>query len=407
MVIGIDASRANLEHKTGTEWYSFHLIKNLAVIDRKNNYRLYISTAPSPELVAAVQDNPNFSFKQLNWPFHSFWTLGRLSWEMIWRRPDVLFVPAHALPLIFPRRTVNTIHDIAFVREQNLYRCSKVKTDLRGVRYFIDFVVRIFTYGRYGSDSVDYLRWSTDFALRRAWRIISVSEFTRREILDFYHDTKADKIRVVYNSHDRKIYRPISDETKTAEVLRHYNLSGPYLLYVGRLEKKKNIQTLIDAFALMREDNPNLRDFKLVLAGDAGFGFDAIKYEIEQFNLNAQVLMPGWIKEEDLPYIFNGARAFVFPSRHEGFGIPVLEALGCGVPTAASDLPVIKEIAGEAVLYFDPTDKNSLAQAMALISSDESVRVKLRQLGLARAEQFSWEKCAQDTLAIFEETDKH
>lgn len=400
MVIGIDASRANLNHKTGTEWYSFHLIKNLAQIDRENTYWLYIHKPPLPELAAAVKDNPNFHFKLLEWPFYSFWTLGRLTLEMLWRRPDVLFVPAHVLPLITPRKTVNTIHDIAFVREKNLYRSAKIKTDWRGFRPLINFLVRTVTLGRYRSESVDYLYWSTAYALKHARKIIAVSEFTRRDILDHYQEASPDKIAVVHNGFNDALYRPDLDPRQTEEVLARYDLVKPYLLYVGRLEKKKNTPMLIDAFALMRENHPELSELRLVLVGDAGFGFDDVKYEIEQFNLNARVIMPGWIAEEDMPHIFAGARAFVFPSRHEGFGIPVLQALGAGVPAVISDLEVLREVAGDCALYFNPHDRNSLAEALARIALDEDLRARLGACGQSRAAGFSWEKCARETLDV-------
>lgn len=402
MIIGIDASRANLNHKTGTEWYSFHLIKNLAAIDRVNTYWLYVHKPPRPELIEAIKDNPNFSFKLLNWPLYSFWTLGRLTLEMLWRRPDVLFVPAHVLPLICPRKTVNTIHDIAFVREKNLYRSTKVRTEMRGLRPLIDFLVRVVTLGKYRSESVDYLYWSTNFALKHAKKIISVSEFTKQEILNHYKGTSSEKIAVVQNGYDKDIYCSDMDASKVREVLDRYNLIQPYYLYVGRLEKKKNIPKLIDSFAMMRESHPELKDARLVLVGNAGYGFDEVKYQIEQFNLNNRVIMPGWISEADMPYIFNGARAFVFPSRHEGFGIPVLQSMGCGLPSAVSDLDVLREVAGESALYFNPLDKDSMSVAMARVFQDEELRERLRKNGLERVKQFSWEKCARETLKVLE-----
>lgn len=400
MIIGIDASRANLLHKTGTEWYSFYLIKNLAEIDKENTYWLYLNKPAQPELIAAVKDNPNFSFKLLGWPFLSFWTLGRLTLEMLWRRPDVLFVPAHTLPLFCPRRTVNTIHDIAFVREQNLYRAVRAKTSLAGTRPLIDFFVRLMTLGRYRSDSVDYLYWSTAFALHHAKKIIAVSEFTKQDIINLYPKTPADKIAVVHNGYNDKIYRrlPASPE-KMAAVLDKYGLETPYFLYVGRLEKKKNIPALVESFAYLRENNPEVKA-KLVLLGDAGFGFDEIKYTIEEFDLNDKVVMPGWVAEEDMPYIMNAASAFVFPSKHEGFGIPVLQALACGIPTAVSDLPVLREVAGEAALYFNQNDKRAMAAAMGRILQDEKLREELASKGLERAKKFSWRRCAEETLAV-------
>ena len=402
MIIGIDASRANLHHKTGTEWYSFHLIKNLAAIDHKNTYWLYVHTPPLPELEALVKNSPNFQFKLLNWPFYSFWTLGRLSLEMLWRRPDILFVPAHVLPLVSPKKTVNTIHDIAFVREKNLYRSAQVKTEMRSLRPFINFMVRAVTLGKYRSESVDYLYWSTNFALNHAKKIISVSEFTKQEILDHYPQTPIDKIAVVLNGYDHTIYRPCPEREKVKEVLDSYNLVQPYFLYVGRLEKKKNIPKLIDSFAIMRESHPELEEARLVLVGNAGYGFDEIKYQIEQFNLNNRVIMPGWIPEKDMPYIYSGARAFIFPSRHEGFGIPVLQSLGCGLPVAVSDLEVLREVAGESALYFNPLDRDSIAAALARIFQDKELRERLRKSGLERAQLFSWEKCARQTLDVLE-----
>ncbi len=398
MVIGIDASRANLKRKTGTEWYSFYLIKNLAKIDLENKYILYLNSPASSELVKAVEHNPNFSFKLLNWPFASFWTLGRLTLEMIVKRPDILFIPAHTMPLCYPRRTVNTIHDIAFVRERNLYRSSGVKTGGVFSKKIIEILVRIFTLGKYQSESLDYLYWSTDFALRRAKKIITVSEFTKSEILDVYPKTKAEKVKVVHNGYNNSLYRVIDDSKKTTAVLERYGLEAPYFLYAGRIEKKKNIPALIEAMAMLRENRPDIKE-KMVLIGDASFGYDEVKYVIAEFGLDYDVIMPGWVDEEDMPYVFNGAKAFIFPSKHEGFGIPILQAMACGVPTAVSDIPVFKEVASDATLYFDHNDKQAMASALARLGSDNDLLAELRSKGLERVKNFSWEKCARETLA--------
>lgn len=401
MVIGLDASRANRQRKTGTEWYSFYLIKNLAVIDQRNRYWLYVDEPPSLELKDAVKNNPNFTIKFLRWPFYAFWTLGRLSLEMLIARPDVLFIPAHTLPLFYPRRTVNTIHDIAFVREQNLYRSAKVKARIPGSRRVLNVLIKIITLGKYQSDSVDYLYWSTAFALRHARKIITVSDFTRQEILSLYPKAKADKIKVIHNGYNDFLYQPLTETEKNQVILNKYGLEAPYFLYVGRLEKKKNTPALIEALAILRENYPEVKE-KLVLSGDASFGYDEVKYVIEEFDLGRDVLMTGWVKEEDLPYLFQSASAFVFPSKHEGFGIPVLQSLACGVPTIVSDLPVLREIAGDAVLYFDQNNIRSIAQAMARIVSDKDLRAELIAKGLERVKDFSWEKCAQETLKELE-----
>ncbi|MFA5155614.1 MAG: glycosyltransferase family 1 protein [Patescibacteria group bacterium] len=399
MTIGIDASRANLLHKTGTEWYSFYLIQELARLDRNNQYWLYVNQPARPELLALIKDNPNFSVRLLRWPLVFFWTLGRLTWEMFWRRPDVLFIPAHALPLFGPRRTVNTIHDLAFLRERNLYRSVKLKTNLAGSRKLINFLVQLLTLGKYRSESVDYLCWSTAFALDHAKKIIAVSEFTKQEILSLYPKTPPDLIAVIHNGYNDKLYRPLDDPTRTRKVLEKYDINSPFLLYVGRLEKKKNTPALVEAFSLFLEEHPE-QDVKLVLIGDAGYGYDEMKYVIQEFNLNSRVILPGWVEEEDLPYVFNAASAFIFPSKHEGFGIPVLQALACGVPTAVSDLPVLREIAADAAWYFNQNDKQSMARAMGLVLNDADLRRKLRDKGLDRVKDFSWRRCAQETLKL-------
>lgn len=399
MVIGIDASRANLKHKTGTEWYSFYLIKNLAKIDKENKYILYINKELSLDLKEAVKDNENFSFKILNWPFSSFWTLGRLSIEMIFNAPDVLFVPAHGLPFFSPSRSVNTIHDLAFLRDKNIYRRDKVKTSHLFSRRLINFLVKVFTLGKYQATSLDYLYWSTKFALKKAKRIIAVSNFTKNEIANFYPNVKIDKVKVVHNGYNSDIYTLSNDELKIESVLNKYGLERPFFLYVGRLEKKKNTPALIEAMSIIRENYPEIKE-KLLLIGDASFGYDEVKFMIEEYDLENDVIMPGWVEELDMPYIFEAASAFVFPTKYEGFGIPVLQAMACGLPVAASNIPVLHEVAAEAAIYFDYKNSCSIALAMKSLISEDVLREELRVKGLERVLNFSFEKCARETLDI-------
>lgn len=402
MTIGIDASRANRSLRTGTEWYSFYIIQHLARIDRNNQYILYLDQEPAADLRAAISPYENFQFRRLYWPWRYFWTLGRLSWEMLVRRPDVLFVPAHSLPLFHPRRTINTIHDIAFLREGGLYQVRGLRLESKTGKRFLNLLTRLLTRGRYESNSLDYLVWSTAYALKHAQKIIAVSEFTKQEIIDVYSPEFADKIKVVHNGYPRELYFPRDNAEERRQVLEKYDLEEPFFLYVGRLEKKKNTPALVEAFALFKESNPQSK-LRLVLIGNAGFGYDEVKYIVEEYNLGRSVLMPGWVAEDDLPIIFNAALAFVFPTLHEGFGIPVLQAMACGIPTIVSDLSVLREILGDASIYFNPRDKRSLSAALSEISQNQDLRQDLSAKGLARAKMFSWEKSAQETLKILTE----
>lgn len=419
MLIGIDASRANVKHKSGTEWYAYYVIRWLAKLDDKNQYILY-SDKP---LRGGLQDlrtyqhygernkpvydkegyqeikSPfnNFRAKILKWPFENFWTLGRLSWEFLGRRPDVLFMPTHTLSLIHPRKTLITIHDMGFTQYQELYKKEKI-----GPRGFwwrlLNALVFVFSLGKYRAYTTDYLFWSTRHALKRAQKVIAVSETLKQDILSATA-LKPEKVQVILNGYNTRIYQKISDEEKISSVLGKYGIERPYLFYVGRLDKRKNIPALIEAFAIMKSRNKELRH-KLVLVGDAFFGYDEINYMIEEFGLSEDVVLPGWVEELDVPALYSGAEVFVFPSLYEGFGIQLLQAMSCQVPIAASNIPVMKEIAQDAALYFDPSLRFKIAEALQEICTNKELRETLKSRGLERVKNFSWQKTAQETLNI-------
>ncbi|NCD00897.1 glycosyltransferase family 1 protein [bacterium] len=418
MIIGIDASRANRKQKTGTEWYSYYLIKYLAQIDSENQYILY-SDKPLEDGLSNLSNlneggifskpkfdkngyqiinspHNNFKAKVLRWPFTCLWTLGRFSLEMLFRSPDILFVPAHTVPLFHPKKTITTIHDVAFMRKEKIYQKNigpnSNKTWTRGV---IRFLVRLITRRKYELNNLDYLKWSTKYSLQTAKKIITVSNFTKKEIIDIY-GTEEKKLSVVYNGYNNKLYRKIDDKKRIKEILDKYGVFGEYFLYVGRLEKKKNTPRLVESFAILKENNPEIKH-KLVLIGCAGYCYDEVKYLIKEYNVEDDVILLGWVPEIDLPYFFNGAEAFVFPTLYEGFGIPVIQALACGVPVVASGIEVLKEVSDGKALFFNPYNKEEISRALYKIIIDKDLREKLSKEGLERAKDFSWDKCAKET----------
>jgi len=399
MLIGIDASRANRKFKSGTEWYSYNLIRELAKIDSKNQYILYSDQPLVGGLADLVKEHGNFRAKILGWPLHNFWTQIRLSYEMLAHNPDVLFIPAHVLPVVHPKKSLVTIHDVGFERQAELYSTDKIGPAGGWKATIINFLVKIFTWGKFRSNILDYYSWSTKFALQRAQAVIAVSDFTKRELVNIY-GAPAEKIKVVHNGYNNLLYQPIANRELVKRVLNKYGISAPYIFYAGRLEKKKNTARLIEAFALMKQKFPALRH-KLVLVGYAGLGYDEIKYVIEEFDLE-DVIITGWIPEPDLPYLYNGASLFVLPSLYEGFGIPLLEAMACGVPVAASNSSSIPEVALDAAWLFDPKNKNDMAEKMGQILSDRSLADELIKRGFMRIKDFSLEKCAKETLKVIE-----
>ncbi len=430
MLIGIDASRANKDHRSGTEWYSYYVIRWLAKIDSKNQYILYsdkplkgglldlatkqhFDTSPDfrHPLLGKERDgvrfdkkgcqilkspHNNFKAKILKWPFSFCWTQIRFSLEMIIKRPGVLFIPAHALPIIHPSKSIATIHDIGFERERKLYSSDYLGPSAGTYRHIVNFLVKLFTLGKYSATILDYHSWSSRFSLKHAKKIITVSNFSKKEIQDVYKP-KQDKISVIYQGYNKFLYKKIDSEEQIKQVIGKYDIETPYIFYVGRLEKKKNTPALIEAYSIAKEENKELKH-KLVLAGDASHGYDEVKYMIREFNLENDVIITGWIPEVDMPYIYNGASAFIFPSLYEGFGIPLLQAMACGTPIAASRAASIPEIAGDAAIFFNPNDVKSTANAISKIILDDELRQKLIKNGFDRVKDFSWEKCAKETL---------
>ncbi|MBU0722205.1 glycosyltransferase family 4 protein [Patescibacteria group bacterium] len=420
MIIGIDASRANRKFKTGTEWYSYYLITELAKIDSKNQYILYTDKPLIGGLadLAAEDDSANsgeinkrgwqiskspfgnFRVKILKWPFTYFWTQIRLSYEMLIHRVDILFIPAHTLPIIHPKKSIVTIHDIGFEHFAKLYSSDQIGPASGLTSKVLNFLAKLFTWGKFQPNILDYHRWSTKFALKNAKIIIAVSEFTKQELVELYK-ADAKKIKVIYNGFNGQLYRQISDQEKIKQVLNKYDIKTPYIFYVGRLEKKKNTAKLVEAYAIMRQKFGDIKH-KLVLAGSAGFGFDEVKYIISEFNFEENIIITGWIPEADMPYIYNGAALFVFPSLYEGFGIPLLQAMACRVPIAASNTASIPEVVKNSALLFNPENKQDMAEKMAKLLLDKQLSGELVNRGFARSKDFSLAKCAQETLALME-----
>ncbi len=371
MLIGIDASRAVTARRTGTETYSLHLIRALLALGEKHRFRLYFNRPPP---VGLFPDGAELRVI----PFPRLWTHLRLSWEMAVRPPDLLFVPAHVLPLVHPRRSVVTVHDLGY------HYYPQAHTLFQNL----------------------YLRWSTRYNARAAARILADSEATRQDLIRYYN-TPPDKIVVVYPGRDESL-APVSDPAILAAVRARYGLPGPYLLYVGTLHPRKNLGFLIAAFASnLYSPSSDLRslfaDLSLVLAGQKGWMYDDIFAQVRRLGLEQRVLFPGYVPDADLPALLSGALAFVFPSLHEGFGFPVLEAMACGTPVICSAASSLPEVAGDAALLVNPREVEDLTEALAQIVADEGLRRDLVARGFRQVQKFSWRHSAGQTLAVLEE----
>lgn len=377
MLILIDASRANNEQKTGVEWYAFFVIQELKkIVPPETRVVLYTREPLKGELAVLP---PNWQEQILQWRPRRLWTQIRLSWE-IWRvkmgarnyavganeEDIVLFVPAHVLPLVCPKKTFITIHDLGGLRFPSGYSLFEKW----------------------------YARFATAFALRRA-TVFTPSEFSKKEIESVFGN---GKIIVVPNGFDNSKYHLIDDKEKVRQVSEKYNIRQPYFLSISRLEEKKNTVGIIEAYKIFQEKialKSDFENYSLVLLGKPGYGYKKVREAIKKSGYQHTIIIPGWVEADDVPYLMSGAAGFVFPGFYEGFGIPALEAMACGVPVIASNRAALPEVAGGAALLVDPYKPGDIARAMEEIVSSATLRDELIGRGLARAREFGWESTAR------------
>ena len=290
--------------------------------------------------------------------------------ELLRRPPDLVHVTSVA-PLLCPRPSVFTVHDLAYRLMPEIYPPA--------VRRRLD--------------------WLISLGIRRARRVIAVSEATKRDLLMHYAIPES-RVVVIPEAASPALAVPLSPG-RAAEILARWQLPARYLLYVGRLHIRKNLGRLIEAYAGLP---PALRrDCPLVLVGRRLFDSGPVEATIARCGVADDVVLTGHVDEEALRALYAGATAFVYPSLFEGFGLPPLEAMSLGLPVLTADRHALREVVGDAGLLVDPTDIGALRDGMAQLASDGGLRQRLAALGLARARQFSWARTARETAEVYED----
>lgn len=371
MLIGIDASRAALTQRTGTENYSLYLIRKLIEMGEGHRFRLYFNRPP--------QDGLFVRNERVQWrimPFPRLWTHLRLAWEVTHHPPDVLYVPAHVVPWLHPRRCVVSVHDLGYLHYPQAHT----------------------RWGRW------YLDLSTRFNVHSGRRIIADSKATRRDLISHYR-VNPEKIVVAYPAGTPGL-APVTDTAERERVRRAYRTGERYFCYVGTLQPRKNLDTLLRAFSSLIAKKEIPEDVNLVLAGKRGWKCKKIVEMTQNKPLRGRVVLPGYVPSHDLPALLSGALAYVLPSLYEGFGLPILEAMACDTPVICSDVSSLPEVAGDAALYVSPHDTEGWAQAMARIYYDGTLCQRLIARGRERRKRFSWERCARTVLATLETLEK-
>jgi len=304
-------------------------------------------------------------------------------WHLVWlpvqlkrHGCDCVFMPAgnRRLSWRYGVPSVGTVHDLSQLHLPAKYDAFRMFYVLRVLPHF----------------------------MRRLTRVLSVSESTRKDLIEYARVDPA-RIRVVHNGADLSCYRPGDKAEARARIADTLGFAGPYVLYIARLEHPgKNHVRLIAAFAALKRAHPELAH-KLVLVGSRWNGAEAIDAAVARYGMREQVVFPGFVPNEALCDLYVGADVFVFPSLYEGFGIPVLEAMAAGTPVCASNASSIPEVVGDAGLLFDPEREDEITQAMLRLLTDEALRARCVRRGLEQARRFSWDHSAQGVLDLCHE----
>ena len=360
MHIGIEAERANNPQKTGVEHYTKQLILQFAKLDSANQYTLYLRTEPAEWLKNLP---PNFFCKVL--PFPIFWTQLRLSWEMFWHPPDLLFIPASALPFWSPKNCLVTIHDVAWL-----------------------FFPEAFTWFMR-----NYLHYSTRFAVWKARYILVNSQATATDLINHYNVSQ-EKIKHTPFGFDTS---PIPDSQFSEKIKA--KITEPYILFLSTLQPRKNLPALIDAVALLKKNQPEL-PHKLIVAGRPGWKYEAI---LEKIKANPEIVTYlDYVSDDDRLRLLKHATVLAMPSLYEGFGMQILEAFYTKTPVISSNVSSLPEVAGQGAIYFEPTDISAMAEALKQVLTQPELRNDLIKKGQLQLAKFSWQQCAQLSLAVIE-----
>jgi glycosyltransferase involved in cell wall biosynthesis len=357
----------------GNESYAVNLIEALAQIDSVNEYTIYITTEEARQRFH--QRWPNFKVRA-TLPHTPLIRIPlTLSAELRKNPVDVLHVQFTAPPFC-PCPVVVSIHDLSFEHlPQTFNRRSRTQ-----------------------------LRLTVRHSAKRAARILSLSEYTRRDIIETY-GIRAERIHAIplaAPSH----FAPIDDNRELQRVRHNYGIDSDYILSVGSIQPRKNLARLVKAYASLRGDNSIAKLPKLVLVGKCAWLYDETLRVLDETGAKEAVVLTGYVPDADLPALYSGALCFVYPSYFEGFGLPPLEAMKCGAPAIVGNRTSLPEVVGDAALTVDPFDVEAIASGIRQLINDPGLRKQLSSKGLARANEFDWRETARRTLAVYEQVAK-
>lgn len=385
MIIGIDGNEANIKNRVGVNQYAYDMLWALHRLTSEAGKISLISKACKPHrLIVYLKNRPlkelpkptkNLQYKIL--PSGPLWIATRLTPYLLFgfQKPDVLFAPSHYLPPISTVSQVCVIHDLAYLENS----------------------------GQFSKPTFWQLKYWTARSVSISKSIIAVSNSTKEEIVRHYPKAK-NKISVIYHGYDKNRFNTQISPQKIKSIQNKYLIVGEYILYLGTLKPSKNIEQLVESFAKISKDRPNL---SLVIAGKKGWLYDEIFKKVKKLKLDNKIIFTDFLPEEDKPALMAGAKVLATPSLTEGFGMIAIESMACGTPVVVSEIPAFGEVVADAGIFVDPNSTSSIAEGIDKILNMPKVSYnKLVSKGLKRASEFSWEKAARQTLEVLENAAK-
>ena len=369
MKICVDISPAVQGH-AGIGRYAQELLTSLTQVDAANEYLAFYNGPARAQVPAPLAALPRRRTRLPNKVWQAEVALAHLlHWphDRLFRGVDLFHATDNLLPYLGRVKSVFTLYDFAFHHYPETLSAPNR-------RYLLSMMPRF---------------------LRAADRVIAISASTKRDALRVY-GLDDSRVTVVYAG-VRASFRPAPSAARAAVAQKH-NLPARFILALGTIEPRKNLVTLLEAYRWLKTRGLGL---KLVVAGRVGWLAQATLQRLRSLGLEGEVLLPGYIPDEDLPALYSAAALLAYPSLYEGFGLPVLEALACGTPVVCSDASSLPEVAGDAALMVNPLDVAAWGQAITRVLADEDLREEMRIKGLAQAARFSWERAAQETLAVY------
>jgi len=378
MRIGIEGQRLFRNKKHGMDMVALELIHHLQEIDHTNEYVIYVSP---DEDKTALQSSPNFRIVELNGGFYPLWEQIALPRAAKQDGCDILHCTSNTAPINTAIPLVVTLHDI-------IYMESSYPKILSGSGS---------SYQKFGNV---YRRLVVPRVVKKSAAIITVSQFEKNRIGEFFGIVNDPRLKAVYNGVGTN-FKPVTDSTELARIKALYHLSDRFFFFLGNTDPKKNTKGTLQAYSDFIKQTGS--DICLVMLDYDRKELEKLLDQIGNPSLISRIILTGYVKNSDLPAIYSQCTVFLYPSLRESFGIPLLEAMACGVPVITSNTSSMPEVAGDAAYIIDPFKPEEITAAMVRLTGNKTLRDDLVKKGIPQAEKFSWRSMAENVLGIYNE----